>query len=181
MQNFNNSRNSKSQLSEFEPIKDKRPYFTYFLVLLLIGFLSVLYYIFYYEKSHVSDSEELLPKEMVEDLGFEIPKEEIAIESEEITVENFELSESKFPKKHYIKERGNNYYVIIGSFVDFSLAEDLANKVYKEGDSVYIIEPNKENGFSYVAVSQDCTLEKANVSLSKLDKKLYHNLWVKRY
>ena len=77
--------------------------------------------------------------------------------------------------------RTNNYYIIIGSFIDRDIAMDYAKKISSKGKSASIIPPFRRAIYHRVAISGYKTLSDAENVLAKYRAEYTQDVWVLKY
>lgn len=137
----------------FEPIKPKNTFLRVFFVFFLLGLLGFSIYFFFLRKKNISKEEEMIASE----IAAEFTENQVLPIEEEVQVEKFE--DPPAPEIVHLKNRSNEYYIIIGSFVDKYFAEDLAKKVLAKGKTAYIIHPERDSVYYFVGIHKSNSKE----------------------
>lgn len=165
-----------SSKENFEPIKSGNNGARFFLIFIILGILGFSVYYFFLRKGNISKEEEMIANSIAEEFA-----DNQALPSEDdVEVENFKTAPPKAEIVN-VTERTNNYYLVVGSFVDKYLAEDLAQKIVNKGKVAYIIHPESNSIYYIVAVSKSESLQDAENDMKELKKEYSTTVWIKRY
>jgi len=192
MENTENQANQNSNFGipnkDFDPIEKKSNHTPLLIALILLILLGAgLFYMLYWrpmqEKKHNASQDIEIETNGSENNNDEATTQENTEEATPLPADEEYTSKSVTKKAGSVKllsERLGMYHVIIGSFIDEDLANDLGKKLAAKGVEVFIIPPPKGKLFFMVSVDRAQTKEEA-VELQEMLRSTYKDSRIVKY